>query len=372
MISAPTWESHPTTYKSFLQSLASKTFDELTTAEVAAASYHCNPHVPWGDDENSALASTIVAPASTVQLEDIIRPMLLNTKTPKKSLANLAQAGVNQAILEEDSRRVWKAGESVGALGTVWPLIERSSRLVVPFLLALFDDHEIRIKIQACWILRRVLDVVPGMCTASGLLEEFRASVDVCLSYVPPSTPTEISISLLSVAYPCALGLAAVSSSKQRHSSILMQQVLASMDRLDHNWRLLRLLMSQLTSLIKLIGPAVIMSLSRINQVINAILINPYVVDDYDMGLPLIEDTLNIQTEIIDMVAATNDPDVAEILRQYRYDFYGAWIVLNQHVDKLPEGYAVSIKHTMKDLKSKTALDVSQVDESLKVEVDKI
>lgn len=346
MIREVAWNDSPQQYDEFIQHCADTTSSQLSEDDLVSLSFHANPNVPWSSAAHSRVALDCLASVPSTDIARWIRPYLLAVSRPNKRVARLAQLGVNQEILQEDSRRQWKAGAGVGSLGTIWPLVVRGEEysIVIPFLLVLFDDYEQRIKLQACHILLEVLtnhrDLLMG-----GVVQELRQSVDVCLSYLPPLTPEPQAEQLLKVAWPCALLLA--STPIQRIE--LVGQVLSLISHLKHEWKLLSFFVEQLKLLVDQLQAAVLVSLSRITFVLGQILINPFVIDDYTDGFGLILTVLECQQQIISIVASQDD-DAQAILRQYRFDFSAMWTTLRQRLAKIHTPYKQAVDAKLDEL----------------------
>lgn len=346
MIREVAWNDTPLQYDEFIQHCAATTASQLSEDDLVSLSFHANPHVPWSNAAHSRVALDCLASVPSTDIAQWIRPYLLAVSRPNKRVARLAQLGVNQEILQEDSRRQWKAGAGVGSLGMIWPLVVRGEEysIVIPFLLVLFDDYEQRIKLQACHILLEVLtnhrDLLMG-----GVVQELRQSVDVCLSYLPPLTPEAQAEQLLQVAWPCALLLA--STPIQRIE--LVGQVLSLISHLKHEWKFMSFFVEQLKLIVDQLQAAVLVSLSRITFVLGQILINPFVIDDYADGFGLILTVLECQKQIISIVASQDD-DAQAILHQYRFDFSAMWTTLRQRLAKIHTPYKQAVDAKLDEL----------------------
>lgn len=348
MIREVLWTSNPKDYDEFIHHCSQTATDQLTEDDLISLSFHANPHVPWSTPDHSRVALDCLASVPSTTIAGMIRPYLLAVNKPNKRVARLAQLGVNQEILQEDSRRKWKAGAGVGSLGTVWPLVCRGDEylLVVPFLLVLFDDYEQRIKLQACYILDQVLTSHRKLLIG-GVVEELRQSVDVCLSYLPPLTPEAQSLELLTVAWKCAIELATTPIQQVE----LVGTVLLLISHLHQEWKLMTLLVEQLKLVVNRLQTVVMVSLSRITFVMGQILINPFVIDDYTDGFGLILTVLECQQQIIAIVASQDD-EARAILKQYQYDFSGMWTTLRQRLTKIHTPYKQAVDTKLDELQA--------------------
>lgn len=344
MIRQVGWNHSPSEYDEFLKTCGATPLDQLDADDLVSVSFHANPHVPWSNDRHAQLAQDILAPISSDDLITMIRPNLLAVNRPNKRLARLAQSGVNLEILQEDGRQKWKLSLAVGALGTVWPLISRGDgySVVVPFLLTLFDDYEAKVKLQSCYLLKQILD------THAKLIHSFKGElielVNVCLNYIPTLTPEAESSQLLLVAWPCAIELATTPTEMIQ----LVGHLLSLISHLTNEWKLMGEIVQQLGKLVAKLGPAVFVLLGRINFVCGQLLINPFVVDNYEDGLGLVLSILELQQQIICMA----DDDLGkEILEEYRFDFSGGWITIQERVEKLTTPYKQMVDRKLIELR---------------------
>ena len=87
-------------------------------------------------------------------------------------------------------------------------IIEQNWPLLVPTILNITDDPDIRFKIQGCAMLEKLLRVAPPTLIAkTGLGQVFEEALMPCLGYLPTLTPEEEAIPLLSAVYPALVAL---------------------------------------------------------------------------------------------------------------------------------------------------------------------
>ncbi|KAK5121506.1 hypothetical protein LTR85_005339 [Meristemomyces frigidus] len=151
-----------------------------------------------------------------------IRPLFLKAKPSKVTDAGrrvtttVLPQKMTADSMDDSVNKPWKGGKDGFALvllkwvvhaldekllGEVWPM-------VVPPVLTLVDDWEVKYKTIGAELLRRVLEVTPPLLLErTGLGEVFEEALMPCLTFLPTITPEEESIDLLSAVYPALLAL---------------------------------------------------------------------------------------------------------------------------------------------------------------------
>jgi len=82
-----------------------------------------------------------------------------------------------------------------------WPLL-------IPPLLTLIDDVEVKYKVLGCELVTTLLTATsPALLARTGLGDVMQDAIRPCLSYLPTLTPEEDSIHILNAAYPAMLAL---------------------------------------------------------------------------------------------------------------------------------------------------------------------
>jgi len=221
----------------------------------------------------------------------LIRHFLTLTIRPlfaKKQTRNVTAQGrkvMSQPVLpgrfvgaeeDEEASRPWKSDAFVVDI-LKWIVASLDSKLVeefwpllLPPILALLDDMEVKYKAVGCTLLSSLLGVTPpALLARTGLGPVFDDAITPCLSYLPTLTPEPESTLLLDAAYPALFTLTVVrfspttTASLQAHpahvpspyaqqlSHILHIQVLPSIDRmLESHPAVLVTLLAHLSTLI--------------------------------------------------------------------------------------------------------------------------
>jgi len=87
-------------------------------------------------------------------------------------------------------------------------MIEHNWPLLVPPMLSITDDPDIRFKTQGCSMVEKLLNVAPPiLIVKTGLGQVFEEALMPCLGYLPTLTPEEEAIPLLSAVYPALIAL---------------------------------------------------------------------------------------------------------------------------------------------------------------------
>ncbi|KAF1990862.1 poly A polymerase C-terminal region-like protein [Aulographum hederae CBS 113979] len=123
------------------------------------------------------------------------------------------QSRRQQNLLDEEEKP-WKSAPEVLSL-LKWVVENLSPKsvelhwpLLVPPILALTDDYEIKYKAIGCSLLQKLLEVTPPpLLHRTGLAKVFEESLLPCLTYLPTLTPEAESVEILSAAFPALLQL---------------------------------------------------------------------------------------------------------------------------------------------------------------------
>lgn len=153
-------------------------------------------------------------------LRSVVRPLFSRTQpnpslTPEGRKRIVPKARDQPLFSEEEAQKPWKRDPFVfpvlqWAIDSLHPSsVESTWPLLVPPVLALIDDHEIKFKTIGCTLLQRLLArASPNFLKRTGLAGVFEEAVTPCLSYLPSLTPAEESVRMLDAAYPCLIQLA--------------------------------------------------------------------------------------------------------------------------------------------------------------------
>jgi len=146
------------------------------------------------------------------------RPKEVTATGRKNTTTALPEKNTAQSM-DDSVNKPWKSGKDAHALDLLkWVvgalderLVDEVWPMVVPPVLTLVDDWEVRYKKVGAEMLRRVLEVTPPiLLERTGLGGVFEEALIPCLTYLPTITPEEESIELLSAVYPALLALSTV------------------------------------------------------------------------------------------------------------------------------------------------------------------
>lgn len=309
-------------------------------------SYHINPHVPWSNSVNSIMINVKVH-TSINNFYQILKPNLIKQDTKQRLQGGLnprlGYGGVKSEILQEDVRRNWKR-DHVEGISMVWFFMinyKDDWPVVTSFLLNLFDDHQPDFKIQSLYLLQKFIQLNPHTLLKSGLYNEFKQAVKVCLSYIPNLTPQDISAIILELGYLTIIQLIELEpeSKPLEYLDVINTNILSSVSHLSNrsssDYPVLIILVDQLTVIIeKYLKTIVLASFTRINFSLNQLITNPFIIDDREFGLKLCTSCLVCQGILLDEFIKLGDEQGCALISSYSFDLLGAWLVLLQRLHK--------------------------------------
>lgn len=202
----------------------------------------------------------------------------------------------------DETTKPWKGRESHALDLLRWCLrnldektIEQNWPWVVPPVLSIVDDFDIKFKAEGCRLLKLLLDQTsPILLTRTGLGEVFQEAILPCLSYLPTLTPEEESVALLSAAYPALLSLSRAMSDKTekkgtkqltpgefpRHIKLLdtmiRKGVLAAYTNCPENVKITEVLLNNLCDINKELGIESVRHLKYVLPVLSEVLGHPF------------------------------------------------------------------------------------------------
>lgn len=151
-----------------------------------------------------------------------------------------------------------------------WPLL-------IPPLLALIDDSSMKYKAKGCNFLAMFLHKCPSLLLErTGLGEVFENAVLPCLLSLPSLTEEADSWAILKVAYPALISLALVRFPNGKHQAakiraldkILQNGVLKGYAQAGEHVRIGKLLIDEMTVLVKELGVESIKHLKVLNELL--------------------------------------------------------------------------------------------------------
>lgn len=167
-----------------------------------------------------AIKDDLVASLANHFLRQTIRPLFSQASshpsiTPAARKRDTLLPAKSTLPSEAEAQALWKRDPYVLSILS-WVLhslapttVEMNWPLLVPPILAMIDDHEVRFKSRGCDFLTLVLNVTPpALLARTGLAGVFEEAAMPCLSYLPTLTPVDESVQILSAAFPALLALA--------------------------------------------------------------------------------------------------------------------------------------------------------------------
>ena len=147
-----------------------------------------------------------------------LRPLF--SQTPNPELTGTGRRNINNSLNQQapaflpDSSRPWRTHPwSLDLLGWVCRTIDpRNVQMewgfLIPPVLTVLDDYDIKTKARGCNLLRLVLETTPAeLLKRTGLAPVFEETLLTCTSYLPSITAEEDSVAILNAAFPALLTL---------------------------------------------------------------------------------------------------------------------------------------------------------------------
>jgi tRNA nucleotidyltransferase (CCA-adding enzyme) len=164
-----------------------------------------------------------------------IRPLFVKAKPDSvtdgghKNTATVLPKKLTVQSQDDSAMRPWKSEREAYALDLLrWcvmslgdKLVESVWHLLIPPLLTLVDDWEVKYKQLGVELVGRTLEITPpSLLTKTGLDDVFEGALMPCLTYLPTITPESESVPLLNAVYPTLITLSRV----QEHKTQLPSQ----------------------------------------------------------------------------------------------------------------------------------------------------
>lgn len=202
----------------------------------------------------------------------------------------------------DEIARPWKGRDAYALDLLRWSLINLNEKTieqnwpwVVPPVLSVTDDFDIKYKAEGCRLSKLLLDQTsPSLLSRTGLGEVFQEAILPCLSYLPTLTPEEDSVALLSAAYPALLSLSRAlhdnaeekgknlssPEDKPRHIKLLdtmvRKGVLAAYANCPENVKITEVLLNNLCNINKELGIETVRHLKHVLPVLSVVLGHPF------------------------------------------------------------------------------------------------
>jgi hypothetical protein len=150
-----------------------------------------------------------------------IRLIFSQTRNPEVTDAgrrniNAAVSGSSKPGMFDETEIPWKSSQAWALDLLSWTCksldtecVEREWGFLVPPVLSVLDDIDIKMKVKGCGLLRLVLLQTPtSLLHRTGLIPVFLESLLSCTTYLPTLTPSKDSAMLINAATPALLSLA--------------------------------------------------------------------------------------------------------------------------------------------------------------------
>ncbi|KAI5965151.1 uncharacterized protein KGF55_001371 [Candida pseudojiufengensis] len=299
----------------------------LNLQQIQILSLHSNPNLSWSSLENSQLVQAIISKNNITHLlpqyiNNYFRPKLQEIEKLVKLSSKLQQSSLRPRLTFQDNKF-----DSI-PLAQAWFLItfQNDSEIQLLSLLLIIDTlkFDIDTKIQACKLLEylqsKEIKLTPSI---KNLINPLRTNLGKCLTHVPPITPDNESLNLLSIVYPCLYELDKKFGSNLNFIEII-SQILTSLNYVHNYPNLMIFLLNQLSIVIKQIKLDVLISISKIFYTLNNIITNLNYLEQYPQ---IIKAALNVEN---DMLTSIDNP----IIYSFVYDLIGAYGILLKRVSK--------------------------------------
>lgn len=358
----------------FLQ-LAVLVYDQLTEEDkldiLVLVSQYLNPWVPWSNVKLATEAAKLQPEYEKLALPFLekIRPSLLSIPNVKVSLSgyrrtglgasglrpSLGFSGIGSSIFEDDKRKEWKTLQNITALSTVYGFLavpddsldfQANWPIAITFILNVLDDSDPVFRAQGCHLVERVLNTGhEKVLIRSGHVDLFLESTESCLHYLPSLTPADVSLHLLSAAYPLLYRLMELREKPiSSYTAVLEKNILSSISHVQGREsenganRVLTFLLKQAENLIRQrLGGAVLGGFLRLNYTLCQLITNPFLIDA-DGGAEVVDLALLVQNASVEAFKEAQDKQGRELFGSHKYDLLGSWIVLLRRVEKFKVG----------------------------------
>lgn len=216
------------------------------------------------------------------------------TSTGRRSINENLARKFTQMEIDDSETRPWKYdGYSLDMLRWIvssldTQTVEKVWQLLIPPLLVIVDDSSPLIKAEGCKLFSEELRMTsPTLLARTGLGGVIEDAIMPCLTYLPPLTPEEECIPILSAAYPALLSLADVryaGSSRETNSSRYKNKFLHKLVRdgifygLSHageNVKVAQVLLDQLCQIVQSLGLESVKHLKNLLSTLSGYLTDP-------------------------------------------------------------------------------------------------
>ena len=252
--------------------------------------------------KNTKMHGELTASLITHFLRLTIRPLFLKnqhqavTAQGRKVTTTVLPKKLSQE-LPDDIAKPWKGKDDYALDILRWSFaslddkaVERNWHLLLPPLLSILDDTEVKYKTVGCQLASLLLQrTPPSLLTRTGLSEVFEEALMPCLGYLPSLTPEIESAALLSAAYPALISLSRAMQDPKRanpqdRASLSMQiklldtmvrkGVLAGFSHCGENVKITTVLLQNLSLITQELGVETVKHLKHILPMLSDVLGN--------------------------------------------------------------------------------------------------
>lgn len=320
---------------------------------------YTNPNLPWTSEITEKIVGLVdVEDMMEELIETELKPnlLVLPKVAGKKALQGglnprLGYGGAKREILEEDARRNWKSGTKVKALSVAYFIIKLAPstfwsagnwRVISSFILNVGDDHDPLFKYQSVKLLALMTERLEQLdhidvIRSSGLIDVLLESVRKCLVYYPSTTTVNTSLLLLDASYPLLFKLFDISGTDWTEiMDVISSNIMGAISHLigtveaSSGFPVVCFLLDQLSEIVATsIKTKILISISRLFFMLNLIITNITVLDNFHEGQSVLEKALYCQSTVLhQFLPITDDQEIEELLGSYKHDLVGAWLVL--------------------------------------------
>ena len=216
------------------------------------------------------------------------------TSTGRRSINENLARKFTQMEIDDSETRPWKYdGYSLDMLKWIVnsldaQTVEKLWQLLIPPLLVIVDDSSPLIKAEGCKLFAKQLWVTsPALLARTGLGGVIEEAIMPCLTYLPPLTPEEECIPILSAAYPALLSLARVhyadtsrKTKSIRNKSMFLHKlvrkgVFYGLSHAGENVKVAQVLLDQLRQIVQCLGLETVKHLKRFLPTLSGYLTDP-------------------------------------------------------------------------------------------------
>jgi hypothetical protein len=230
-----------------------------------------------------------------------IRLIFSQTRNPEITDAgrrnvNAAVAGSSRPGILDDTEIPWKFSQAWALNLLSWTCksldaecVEREWGFLIPPVLSVLDDIDVKTKIKGCILLRLVLQQTPpALLHRTGLIPVFRDSLLSCTTYLPTLAPAQDSAALITASLPALLSLAdaahpldpeSPTPSPERTALLLLILRKAFLTPFHHSREHLpvaRALLARLPALLDALGVDAVVHLKDLIPLLAAVLDDPF------------------------------------------------------------------------------------------------